>query len=134
MIKRFWAITRWPFLTIWWPRTIMSMSILRQNDFTTSTPNFVQVPWNAAVHAEDSPADQCRQGHVVEGPVERVPNFIVLVTFFNFISESFAEVDVRKFMISPQEENVMRIADFVQEQQAQAFQRLFAPVDQVAQK
>lgn len=84
-----------------------------------------------AVHAEDLLVDDGSHGKAVEAVREGLPQLDV-VPSLALVVEPVNSVDRCSLVVPSQQEEVLRVFDFVREQQADRLQRLLASIDVVA--
>ena len=98
---------------------------------TLNLLHVLQLRGEAAMHAEDLLVDDRGNGQAVEAISERLPQFDV-VTSLALIIKAVYSVDTGAFVISTQNEEVLRIFDLVGQQQADSLQGLLAAINVVA--
>ena len=80
------------------------------------------------MHAHNFLINQGHQRHVVEAVVERLPQ-TYLVPSLNLIKESINSSDSLRLMITPQDDDLVRVPTLQSEQEADDFATLLASVD-----
>jgi len=85
------------------------------------------------VHAEDLLVNDGRNGQAVEAVGEGFPQFDV-VAALALVVEPVDTVDGGALVVAPQQEEVLRVLDFVSQQQAHSLKTLFTSIDVISQK
>jgi len=93
----------------------------------------LEVGAEAAMAAEDLLVDYGRDGEAVEAVGERLPQLDVVATLA-LVVETVNSVDGGTLMISPEEEEVLRILDLVGQEKADSLQALLASVHIVSEE
>lgn len=93
----------------------------------------LQVGTETAVATENLIAHDGGHGHAIETAGEYFPKLYV-VPAFAFVVKSVYSVYAGALVIAAQQEEILGIFDFVRQQQAYGFQRLFAAVHVIAQE
>ena len=85
------------------------------------------------MHADDLVVDDSAARQAIEGVTELLPHLNREATA-TFVVEAVNSVNAGALVISPQQEEVFGVLDFVREQQAYNFQRLLAAVNVISQE
>jgi hypothetical protein len=93
----------------------------------------IQVGAQAAVHREDLLVNDGRYGQAIEAVRKRLPQLDVVAPLA-FVIKAVDAVDRRTLVVAAQHKEVFGVLDLVCQQQADRLERLFPPVDVIAQK
>jgi hypothetical protein len=93
----------------------------------------IQVRTQPSVHGEDLLVDDSGNRQTVEAVCERLPQ-LDIVPSFALVVEAVDTIDGSALVIATENEEVLRILDFVREQETDGLEGLFATVHIVAQE
>jgi hypothetical protein len=93
----------------------------------------VQIGAQTSVHREDLLVDDRSDGQTVEAVGERLPQ-LDIVPPLAFIVKTVDTVDGCAFVVTAENEKVLRVLNFVCQQQADGLKRLLATVDVIAEE
>lgn len=93
----------------------------------------LQIGTQAAMTAENLLVNNCRNGQTIEAVRKGFPQFNV-VPALAFVVEAINAIYACTLMITAQQEEILRVFDFVGEQQTNCLERLLSAVHVVAEK
>jgi hypothetical protein len=85
------------------------------------------------MHTEDLVIDQRSDRETVETISESFPEFYIISTFA-FVIETVNSVNRSTFVISSQQKEVLRVLNFVSEQQTNGFQTILSSVNVISKE
>lgn len=109
------------------------MTYISGSHHTADLLHRVQIRAETAVHGEDLLINDGRDGQAVEAIRKCLPQFDV-VTTLAFVIETVDSVDGSAFVVSAQNEEVLRVFDLVRQQEADGLKRLLATIHVITKK
>ena len=85
------------------------------------------------MHTKDFLVDNCSNWKAVEAVCERFPKFDVVASFA-LVIKSINTVDGGTFMVSTENEKIVRVFDFVSKEKADSFKALLSSVDVITKE